>query len=580
MSVHTVMQKPKHNKTAPTSSGILQRKTCSCGRPVVAGGDCAECQKKRLYLQRRAVNQAGPTTAPPIVHDVLRSPGRPLDPSTRTYMEPRFSHDFSRVRVHTDAKASDSARAVNALAYTVGRDVVFGAGQYSPQTQRGRKLLGHELTHVMQQRNHVGYQPRQIVSQSADRYEREADRVASHVIDGKPGAVQVSNADLGIQRTIGDGHDLTATRFAGNQRLEAVYDNERLIRRGNSGVAIRIIQESLLAQGYAFPVFGADGDFGAETEAAIRQFQIDTGAEKLDGIVGPETMKLLDMHDPGGTTGTPQLGPAPPAMFTWLSESPDEQFAGYDAVPNPDALVVPVNGRRQVNALVQPANANPTYVVSNNPGNASVDTIPDGIVVTGLSDGPATIEAREGATVLDTLDVEVKTRRDIPVDYHFMRDTAAPPQPQHRTVRSTADAPTLTSTLNQVWERQANVRFRTGTVDTPTIGANLGGQVLWAAGPANEWNTITAFATPGNWNVFLVWEYEQDATPLVDNTNAGTLGSNTLLEDNECGDALTIAHEAGHFMGIPTHAPSGIMSGCPGNNRRRVFKADADRVNP
>ena len=72
---------------------------------------------------------------PPIVHEVLHSPGQPLDPATRAFMEPRFGHDFSTVRVHTDARAAASARTVNALAYTVGRDVVFS----------GRALLsGHE----------------------------------------------------------------------------------------------------------------------------------------------------------------------------------------------------------------------------------------------------------------------------------------------------------------------------------------------------------------------------------------------------------------------------------------------------
>ena len=83
----------------------------------------------------------------------LRGGGQPLSPPLRNFFEPRFGHDFSRVRVHTDAKATESARAVNALAYTVGQDVVFGAGQYAPQTWAGQRLLAHELTHVVQQNN-------------------------------------------------------------------------------------------------------------------------------------------------------------------------------------------------------------------------------------------------------------------------------------------------------------------------------------------------------------------------------------------------------------------------------------------
>src|SRR5688500_9815868 len=86
-----------------------------------------------------------------LVRNVLEAPGRPLDSATRAGMESRFGHDFSRVRVHTDLQAAQSARAVNALAYTVGQDVVFGQGQYVPESAHGIKLLAHELTHTLQQ---------------------------------------------------------------------------------------------------------------------------------------------------------------------------------------------------------------------------------------------------------------------------------------------------------------------------------------------------------------------------------------------------------------------------------------------
>jgi hypothetical protein len=112
---------------------------------------------------------------PPIVHEVLRSPGQPLDPATRAFFEPRFSHDFSQVRLHTDTKAAESARAVNALAYTVGQDVVFGTGQYAPQTGEGKKLLAHELTHVMQQQNVTFSSLDLEVSQSNSVLEKEAN---------------------------------------------------------------------------------------------------------------------------------------------------------------------------------------------------------------------------------------------------------------------------------------------------------------------------------------------------------------------------------------------------------------------
>jgi hypothetical protein len=85
------------------------------------------------------------------VHPVLSSEGQPLDAETQAFMEPRFGHDFSKVRIHADERAAESARSLNALAYTVGQDIVFGEGQYAPGTSVGKRLLAHELTHTLQQ---------------------------------------------------------------------------------------------------------------------------------------------------------------------------------------------------------------------------------------------------------------------------------------------------------------------------------------------------------------------------------------------------------------------------------------------
>jgi hypothetical protein len=93
----------------------------------------------------------GALDAPPLVHEALDSPGLPLDADTRDFFEPRFRHDFSRVRVHADPVSAESARSVNALAYTVGEHIVFGNGQYERGTHRGARLLAHELSHVVQQ---------------------------------------------------------------------------------------------------------------------------------------------------------------------------------------------------------------------------------------------------------------------------------------------------------------------------------------------------------------------------------------------------------------------------------------------
>jgi len=102
-------------------------------------------------MRYKPVNDGIAGKAPPSRREALRAPSQALDVATRSFMESRFGHDFGEVRVHTDARAATSAQAANARAYTMGRDVVFGAGQYAPGTDTGRKLLAHELTHVVQQ---------------------------------------------------------------------------------------------------------------------------------------------------------------------------------------------------------------------------------------------------------------------------------------------------------------------------------------------------------------------------------------------------------------------------------------------
>jgi hypothetical protein len=116
--------------------------------------------EEEKLMQAKAAG--GPTR--PVATDMetqihsLEGGGEPLSLAVRNFMEPRFGHDFSHVRVHADAKANQVARAVTAHAFTVGRNVAFAAGQYAPQTPIGQRLLAHELTHVMQQ----DYRPSRI----------------------------------------------------------------------------------------------------------------------------------------------------------------------------------------------------------------------------------------------------------------------------------------------------------------------------------------------------------------------------------------------------------------------------------
>ncbi|HVB21512.1 MAG TPA: DUF4157 domain-containing protein [Ktedonobacteraceae bacterium] len=169
-----------------TAHSVLQR--CS------NGVECAECKAKREQhegkLQRAAVN-AAPALAngvPPVVHSVLNSPGHTLDSGTRSFMEPRFGHNFSGVRVHTDSRAAESARSVNALAYTVGQHVAFGQGQYKPDTLAGKQLLAHELTHTIQQSmgqaSAINRASALQISEPHDSYEHEADARVRQVMAG------------------------------------------------------------------------------------------------------------------------------------------------------------------------------------------------------------------------------------------------------------------------------------------------------------------------------------------------------------------------------------------------------------
>jgi hypothetical protein len=120
--------------------------------PEPGSGDAPQKEEAKALqpkLEGRRNDLAG--EAPGIVPDALRSPGHKLDAPARAFFEPRFSADFSSVRLHCDALAARSASAIGAKAYTVGTDIVFGAGWYQPESAAGQRLLAHELAHVVQQ---------------------------------------------------------------------------------------------------------------------------------------------------------------------------------------------------------------------------------------------------------------------------------------------------------------------------------------------------------------------------------------------------------------------------------------------
>ena len=179
---------------------------CACGQSPK--GECNQCdkEKNKQVLQRKSNGGPQPSGIPPVVNQALSSPGRPLDTSTRSSMESRFGHDFSGVRIHDDSVAAESARAVNARAYTVGEDIAFASGQYNPNSHSGSHLLAHELAHTIQQR---GLQRASNgVSMSHDseyvRLEHEADSAAAAVTQGATPSVS-RTASQPILSRAGDG---------------------------------------------------------------------------------------------------------------------------------------------------------------------------------------------------------------------------------------------------------------------------------------------------------------------------------------------------------------------------------------
>lgn len=187
---------------AVASRGQLQRK-CACGRHTTGGAECEDCKRKNeSSVQRRPAEANGPAAVPPIVNEVLQSPGQPLDPGTRAFFEPRFGKDFSQVRTHTDARAGESAKAVGAHAYTLGSEIVFAPHQLQPEGEAGRRLMAHELAHVIQQR---GSPPRSVVptriSDPAEHSEKQADVVGEDVMrETAPSELSAPSEDV-LQRS-------------------------------------------------------------------------------------------------------------------------------------------------------------------------------------------------------------------------------------------------------------------------------------------------------------------------------------------------------------------------------------------
>lgn len=146
-----VMRMPEPQEVSQEDPHI-QRVCLGCEDEELRRQPIEEEEEEEL-LQTKEISGQNAETTPDLESRInaIKGGGKPLSESERAFFEPRFGHEFSQVRVHTDTPAAESARAVNARAYTVGRNVVFGGGQYALETSEGRRLLAHELTHVVQQ---------------------------------------------------------------------------------------------------------------------------------------------------------------------------------------------------------------------------------------------------------------------------------------------------------------------------------------------------------------------------------------------------------------------------------------------
>ncbi len=178
----------------------IQRK-CECG------GRCPECAEEAKKIQRKSDTSAA--LLPADVTSVIqrKGEGSPLNTGARSFMESRLGHDFSNVRTHTDAAASQAARQLHAQAFTAGRDIYFGAGRFQPGTREGQKLLAHELTHVVQQRSGAVGPPssKPIIDTPGDVFEQQADAAGEAVVRGEVTPRSVLGRAPAVQRAPDDG---------------------------------------------------------------------------------------------------------------------------------------------------------------------------------------------------------------------------------------------------------------------------------------------------------------------------------------------------------------------------------------
>ncbi len=345
------LQSVKRAKPGPSDSSVksypLQRK-------------CDQCRKKRQLLQRSALKNSsleekGSDSAPPIVHDVLRSSGSPLDAATRAFMEPRFGQDFSQVRVHTGARASESAKAVDALAYTVGRDVVFKEGQYNPGNAGGRALLAHELAHVGQQES-APVSGSLYIADSGSPTERQATDSASRALNtgqANARAGQRTPAHVARQRGAGTGTQAPQTPARSNHVniIRVSCESNTIEFDTDTGVHVYALTECDIEDADYMATVTIDGDnvnFSPPPDApganARFPYRIRAGQPNPSTFLrGQRSVHIVTARlvAPSPTTGTPSTTTPFKVCARKLQISPYGNHAYIEAPPFRYAIISP-----------------------------------------------------------------------------------------------------------------------------------------------------------------------------------------------------------------------------------------------
>jgi len=330
------------NRNGRPDGGIIQRISTSCpkeqqaaekeSRPIISANryhgriqtkSLAETifpsvqrqeseQEEEKTIQAKSAGQA-PAIIPNMANAIqsLRGGGRTLPDSSKIFFESRFGQGFSKVRIHAGSQAALLARSINARAFTLGQDMVFGAGQYRPQSSEGKRLMAHELTHVLQQsgrrlngdsnlsgREIKGWNSHDAYNLSTPLIEKIPKYSYPQITSNLSSKGFIRRDPEGDETTSGESESVTLTnpRFLGDRDLERILTGQiAALSSGQNGRrrAVSKVQQALVDLGFELPMHRVDGSYGDETEAAIRQFRAQHGPSEGSSLDGA-TLAVLD----------------------------------------------------------------------------------------------------------------------------------------------------------------------------------------------------------------------------------------------------------------------------------------------